>query len=660
MDLNALNSWNSPSWRDLRVLVLGSGVTGFSVADTLLELGSRVLVATRVADLPGAMVNGSDQDAKRQKILRIIGADVVDISEVENLQISQADNLLPPQTKGLYESSAENAQTPIGRKMRVPGRILDFAPQIIMTSPAFGVAHPILSWAREAGIPVWGDIELAWRLRDRKNNPEFIFITGTNGKTTTSQLVVDMLNASGKRAAACGNIGIPILDIIRSPDAVEFLVVEVSSFQLESYLSVKPIVSCVLNVDKDHLNRHKTFFDYCTLKAKVYENTKIACVYPAESAVVRKMVEQADVQSGCRAVGFAARVPMAGDVGIVDVGEEGAGQSLIIADRAFSGNPQTEAVELAPISAIGLVQSVQGGNMDDPRTQAPRTQSPPDTDSTSDVQSVSDAESEMCDLGAQSKIHPVMFAAVRTAHQIAKPGDFVILAPGCASYPVFRDYAHRGSEFTRAVRCLLPKGHLPKESGEKESNPHSHPHPYPPKWQIHNILAACAIARSIGCEPLHIRTAIEGFRPDPHRGEVVARDKGITWINNSKATNPHAVDAFFADYSNIVWIAGGDAKGVDLMPKVKKYAKKIRAVILLQDAPALISSIQKHLPQVALFTQECMKESCRQAVSMTDRAQENTQSRSLHVEGSSVCEHPAEKETNGPHTDPKARTGGDI
>lgn len=68
-----------------------------------------------------------------------------------------------------------------------------------------------------------------------------------------------MLNASGKRAAVCGNIGIPILDIIRSPDAVEFLVVEVSSFQLESYLSVKPIVSCVLNVDKDHLNRHKTF-----------------------------------------------------------------------------------------------------------------------------------------------------------------------------------------------------------------------------------------------------------------------------------------------------------------------------------------------------------------------------------------------------------------
>lgn len=116
----------------------------------------------------------------------------------------------------------------------------------------------------------------------------------------------------------------------------------------------------------------------------------------------------------------------------------------------------------------------------------------------------------------------------------------------------------------------------------------------------------------------------------------------------------------FLQITAILCGSQGDAKGVDLMPKVKKYAKKIRAVILLQDAPALISSIQKHLPQVALFTQECMKESCRQAVSMTDRAQENTQSRSLHVEGSSVCEHPAEKETNGPHTDPKARTGGDI
>lgn len=152
---------------------------------------------------------------------------------------------------------------------------------------------------------------------------------------------------------------------------------------------------------------------------------------------MRKMVEQADVQSGCRAVGFAARVPMAGDVGIVDVGEEGAGQSLIIADRAFSGNPQTEAVELAPISAIGLVQSVQGGNMDDPRTQAPRTQSPPDTDSTPDVQSVSDAESEMCDLGAQSKIHPVMFAAVRTAHQIINPETSSFWHPDAHRIPYF-------------------------------------------------------------------------------------------------------------------------------------------------------------------------------------------------------------------------------
>ena len=212
--VDELTSWNA-DWRGLRAAVLGLGVTGFSVADTLLELGASVLV-----------VASSSKDEQR-RLLDVIGADYFE-----------------------------------GDLSSVPGVVTEFDPEVIVVSPGFAPDHPLLLWARERGTPVWGDIELAWRVRD-KISPvaEWILVTGTNGKTTTTQLTAHMLEADGQRVAAVGNIGIPVLDAVRYPAGFDVLVVELSSYQLH-WLgqtvngTLTPWASVCLNVADDHLDWH--------------------------------------------------------------------------------------------------------------------------------------------------------------------------------------------------------------------------------------------------------------------------------------------------------------------------------------------------------------------------------------------------------------------
>ena len=176
-DFSQLHSWHS-NWRDLRVVVLGLGVTGFSVADTLAELGAKVLVVAEKAD---------------EELV-----DILDVIGVEHLTGSAATGL--------------------------PEKVLEFSPELIVSSPGVKPEHQMLQWAQGNGVEVWVDIELAWRLRDKTPKiADWITITGTNGKTTTVQMVEAMLRAGGKRVASCGNIGTPILDAIRDPEGFDAL-----------------------------------------------------------------------------------------------------------------------------------------------------------------------------------------------------------------------------------------------------------------------------------------------------------------------------------------------------------------------------------------------------------------------------------------------------
>ena len=293
----ALNSWHD-NWRGLNVAVLGLGVTGFSVADTVAELGARVRV---IAAAP---------DPDREKLLRVIGAEFVALPE-------DSDQLAELQS---------------------------FDPDLVVVSPGYRPEHPLTTWAQQNQIPVWGDIELAWRLRDKTGRvAEWICVTGTNGKTTTSQLLAHMLVAGGHKAAPVGNIGTPILDAIRDPEGFDVLVVELSSFQLARLGYIEPWASACLNIADDHLDWHGGLSAYLGAKAKVFENTKVACLYNRADDATLRMVEDADVIEGARAVSFGLDIPPVAGTGVVE---------NILADRTFNDDRRSAALELVTLDEL--------------------------------------------------------------------------------------------------------------------------------------------------------------------------------------------------------------------------------------------------------------------------------------------------------------------
>ncbi|MGN7859003.1 UDP-N-acetylmuramoyl-L-alanine--D-glutamate ligase [Microbacterium sp. 22303] len=434
-DLDVLTSWHA-DWRGLRVAVLGLSVTGFSVADTLTELGAEVLVLSESAT------------EEYERLVPLIGA-----------------------------------QLWIGDLGSVPEQLVEFAPEIVIASPGFAPAHPVIAWIRTQPIALWGDIELAWRVRDKvlrdDGTPaEWVLITGTNGKTTTTQLTATMLVAGGLRAAPCGNIGVPVLDAVRDPGGFDVLVVELSSHQLwylgRSDPAGQPVpwAATCLNLADDHLVWHGSAEAYRDAKAVVYRNTRVACVYNKADAATQRMVEDADVIDGARAIGFGLGIPGPSDLGVV----EG-----ILADRAFLDDRHHSALELTTVADLA-------------------------------------------------------------AHGLNAP-------------------------------------HI-----------------------VQNILAAAALSRSLGVEPTAIRTALDGFRLDAHRIEVVARSAGITWVDDSKATNPHAAQSSLRAFPGAIWVVGGDLKGVDLSELVAGAGATARAALVIGvDRTHLLEVFARHAPAVQVL-----------------------------------------------------------
>jgi UDP-N-acetylmuramoylalanine--D-glutamate ligase len=433
--LDALRSWNA-DWKGLRVAVLGLSVTGFSVADTLAELGADVLVLSESAE------------PEYERLLPVIGV-----------------------------------RARVGPLSTVPEALTGFEPDVIVASPGFPPHHPVIAWARDAGIAVWGDVELAWRVRDKVPRADgtpadWVLITGTNGKTTTTRLTATMLVEGGLRAAPVGNIGTPVLDAVRDPAGFDVLVVELSSHQLW-YLSLQdgddrlsPHASVCLNLADDHLEWHGSFEAYRDAKARVYDNTRVACVYNKSDAATREMVEDAEVVEGARAIGFDLGVPGPSDLGVVDG---------ILVDRAFLEDRHTSALELTTVAEL----------------------------------------------------------------------------------------SERG----------LAAPHI-----------------------VANILAASALARSFDVTPAAIRDALRGFRLDPHRIEVVEVFGGVTWIDDSKATNPHAAASSLAAYPGAVWIVGGLLKGVDISELVAGRGTSAKAAIVIgADRAPVLAAFSRHAPAVPVF-----------------------------------------------------------
>lgn len=205
---------------------------------------------------------------------------------------------------------------------------------LVVTSPGFQPSTPLLAAAAAAGVPIWGDVELAWRL-DAAGcyglPRRWLVVTGTNGKTTTTSMLHAMLTAGGRRSVLCGNIGSPVLDVLDVP--AEVLAVELSSFQLYWAPSLRPDAGVVLNIAEDHLDWHGTMAAYTRAKAGALsgrvavvglDDTRAAALLDTASAQVR--------------VGFRLGEPAAGELGVRDG---------YLVDRAFADD-----LVLLPVASI--------------------------------------------------------------------------------------------------------------------------------------------------------------------------------------------------------------------------------------------------------------------------------------------------------------------
>jgi UDP-N-acetylmuramoylalanine--D-glutamate ligase len=222
--------------------------------------------------------------------------------------------------------------------------IADYA--LVVTSPGFPPTAPVLAAAATAGVPIWGDVELAWRL-DRAGwfgaPRRWLVVTGTNGKTTTTSMLHAMLVAAGRRAMLCGNIGNPVVDMLAEP--AELLAVELSSFQLHWAPSLRPEAGVVLNVAEDHLDWHGSMDAYARDKARAL-NGRVAVV-GLDDPIAAGLLERADAEVR---VGFRLGDPAVGELGVRD----GA-----LVDNAFADGLSLAGTESIPVPGpIGVLDAL--------------------------------------------------------------------------------------------------------------------------------------------------------------------------------------------------------------------------------------------------------------------------------------------------------------
>ncbi|MBL3669761.1 UDP-N-acetylmuramoyl-L-alanine--D-glutamate ligase [Streptomyces sp. M2CJ-2] len=291
-----MGSGQVTDWQGKHVTVAGLGVSGVPAAKVLHGLGARVTVVN----------DGDDARAREQA------------AELEAL--------------GIAVRLGDGATLPDGT-------------ELIVTAPGWKPDKPLFAAADEAGVPVWGDVELAWRLRKPDAAP-WLAVTGTNGKTTTVQMLAAILRAAGLRTAAVGNIGVSLLDVVTGEEQYDVLAVELSSYQLHWAPSLRAHSAAVLNLAPDHLDWHGSMEAYAADKGRVYEGNRVACVYNADATdkpSTEDLVRAADVEEGCRAVGFTLNAPGPSQLGVV----EG-----ILVDRAFVEDRYRSAQELAEVTDV--------------------------------------------------------------------------------------------------------------------------------------------------------------------------------------------------------------------------------------------------------------------------------------------------------------------
>ena len=409
-------------WSRARVCVAGLGASGFSAADTLVHLGAQVTV-----------VDDDDTHTSKASLLEFLGAEV---------------RLGPGSTSTLDSCD------------------------LVIASPGWPPTSSIFLQAHRQDIPIWGDLELAWRLQQPDRVVPWLGITGTNGKTTTVTMLEKILSTAGLTCSAVGNVGRPILETLTDEVTYDCLAVELSSFQLHWTRSLSLHSAVVLNVEPDHLQWYEGASDhldpmdvYRQDKARIYHQVSTSCFYTSDP-LTEQMVEEADVVDGARAIGLTTGIPQISMLGVVD-------ETLV--DRAFIPQRKDSALELVSVA---------------------------------DLPSSAD-------------------------HMVA------------------------------------------------------------------NALAAAGLARSFGVDARAVRDGLSTYELGPHRIQTIGVYDHVTWVDDSKATNPHAASASLRAFESVIWIGGGQAKGTQFFDLVSEHASRIKAAIVLGiDRGVILEALSSVAPDI--------------------------------------------------------------
>lgn len=373
--------------------------------------------------------------------------------------------------------------------------------QQLIVSPGVSIKLPEIEYAQSQGVEVIGDIELF----AREVNAPVIAITGSNGKSTVTTLVGDIFEKSGWSVGVGGNIGVPALELLAQNNDVYIL--ELSSFQLETLHSLKPVSAVVLNISEDHMDRYDSIEGYIEAKESVYENAK-NCVLNRDDAVVSEMAV-----SG-KEIGFTLKEPKNNDYGLMAVDDEQwivrnnqrllntkelflgglhnvanvmavmalindfdlAEEKILQIIKEFSGLPHrmqcvaandginwvndskatnVGAAEAAISGLAGNVILIAGGECKDADLTPLRIPVEKHVKTLILIGCDANKLEDACQ-GATNILHAsCMYDAVVKAKQLAVAGDSVLLSPACASFDMFKNYEHRGDVFVDAVKAVL-------------------------------------------------------------------------------------------------------------------------------------------------------------------------------------------------------------
>jgi UDP-N-acetylmuramoylalanine--D-glutamate ligase len=331
----------------------------------------------------------------------------------------------------------------------------------VVISPGWRQDHPLVKKVLASKLQILNEIDLAWQIRtDVSPGQKWLALTGTNGKTTTVEMVAKILQTAGLKSVACGNVGDTVIEAVDRKDPFDYLVLELSSFQLHWAKQAQFVSAAVLNIADDHLDWHGTFDAYADAKFSILDRADVAVL----NADDQEVVTRANRFKG-RKVFFSLDTPAPGEIGVVEE---------LLVDRAFVSDPMEAAM--------------------------------------------------ICEL----------------------------------------------KDITPTV-------------------PHN----------VSNALAAAALARTVGVSHEHIQKALQEFTPGRHRIETVFESDSVTWVDDSKATNPHAASASLMSHLSVVWIAGGLAKGAEMGSLVERCKGRIKAAILIgADRQLIADALQEHAPEI--------------------------------------------------------------